>query len=118
MRRTLEEPNADAEPLELFDDQHLVGVDAREPVGAQADHAVERAGLGGVAEAVERRAVQPRAGVAVVDELLDHLVAVGSAAARSASSCELIVPAPCWRSVERARRARPSLAHHPQTLSL
>ena len=87
MRRALEEPHADPEPRKLFDDQHLVGVDAREPIGAQADHTIKRAGLGGIAEAVERRAVQARAGVPVVDELLDHLIAVG--AGRRAQRLEL-----------------------------
>ncbi len=60
----------------FFDDQHLVGVDAREPVRGQADHAVEHAGLGRVPQAVQRWAVKPRAGVAVVDELLDHLMSI------------------------------------------
>jgi len=76
-RRAFEEPHLAPEPLKLLEDQHLVGVGAREPVGAQAQHAVEHAGLGGVAQAVERRAVEPRPRVAVVDELLDDLVPIG-----------------------------------------
>ena len=76
VRRSFEEPHAHAEPCKLFDDQHLVGVDAREPVSGQADDPVEHTRLGGIPQPVKRRAVQPRAGVAVIDELLDHLVAV------------------------------------------
>ena len=57
MRRPLEEPHTDPEPRKLFDDQHLVGVDARKPIRAQADHTIKRTGLRGVAEAVECRAI-------------------------------------------------------------
>ena len=68
-RRTVEEADRHAEALELFEDQHLVGVGAREAIRAQAQDGVQRAGLGRVAQAVQRGAVQPRARVAVVDEL-------------------------------------------------
>jgi hypothetical protein len=87
VRRPFEEPHTDPEPLQLVDDQHLVGVDAREPVGAQADHTIKRAGLGSVTQAVQRRAVQPRAGVPVIDELLDHLIT--ARAGRGAQRLEL-----------------------------
>lgn len=76
-RRAFEEPHLALKPLQLLEDQHLVGVGAREPIGAQAQHAVEHAGLGGVTQPVERRTVEPRARVAIVDELLDDLVPVG-----------------------------------------
>jgi hypothetical protein len=73
VRWPLEEPHTDIEPRQFLDDQHLVGVDAREPVGGQAEHRVDHAGLGRVSQTVQRRAIQPCAGVAVVDELFDHL---------------------------------------------
>src|SRR5215211_6818612 len=76
-RRSLQEAHRHAEALELLEDQHLVGVCARESIGAQAHDPLEHAGLGGVAQPVERGAVEPRARVAVVDELLDDLVAGG-----------------------------------------
>jgi len=72
----LEEAHPDSEALELFVDQHLVGVGAGEPVGAQAEHALEQARLGGVAQAIKRGAVKARARVAIVDELVDDLVPV------------------------------------------
>jgi hypothetical protein len=74
-RGALEKAHRDAEALELLEDQHLVGVGAREAIGAQAEHAVQDAGLGGVAQAIEPGTVEPRARVAVIDELLDDLVA-------------------------------------------
>jgi hypothetical protein len=73
---SVEEAHRHAEALELFEDQHLVGVGAREPVRAQTQHRVQRARLRGVAQAVQRGPVQPRAGVAVVDELGDNVVAI------------------------------------------
>ena len=69
--------NGDPEALEFLEDQHLVGVGAREAIDAQAQHAVEHARLGGVTQAIQRRAIEPRAGVPVVDELLDHLMPIG-----------------------------------------
>jgi hypothetical protein len=86
-RRAVEEAHLDAETLELFEDQHLVGVGAREPIGAQAQDRVQRAGLGRVAQPVQRGPIQPRAGVAVVDELGDDVVAVR--AGRRAQQLEL-----------------------------
>jgi hypothetical protein len=74
--RAGEEVHLDAEALELVQDQHLVGVGAREAIRAQTQDRVQRTGLGRVAQAVHRRAVQPRARVAVVDELGDDLVLV------------------------------------------
>ena len=73
VRRPLEEPHTDPEPRKLLDDQHLVGIDARKPVGGETEDRVEHAGLGRVPQTVQRRAIQPRAGVPVVDELFDHL---------------------------------------------
>jgi hypothetical protein len=68
--------DGDAEPLELLEDQYLVGVGARETIDTQAQHPVEHARLGGVAQLVKRGAIQPRARVPIVDELLDHLMPV------------------------------------------
>ena len=75
--RAFEEAHGDAEARKLLEDQHLAGVGAREPIGTQAEHTVQDPGLGGVAQAIERRAVKPRAGVAIVDELLDDFIPVG-----------------------------------------
>ncbi len=72
----VEEAHRHVEALELFEDQHLVGVGAREPIRAQTQHRVQRARLRGVAQAVQRGTVQARPGVAVVDELGDNVVAV------------------------------------------
>jgi hypothetical protein len=74
-RRAFEEADGHTETFELLEDQHLVGVGAREAIRTQAQHGVQRAGLGRVAQAVERRAVQPGARVAVVDELGNDVVA-------------------------------------------
>ena len=74
--RALQEPDGDPEPLEFLEDQNLVGVGAREAIDAQAQHPVEHARLGGVAQTIKRRAIQPRARVPIVDELLDHLMPI------------------------------------------
>ena len=68
-RGAVEEAHVDAEALEFFKDQHLVGVDAREAIRAQARDRVQRTRFGRVAQPVKRGTVQPRAGIAVVDEL-------------------------------------------------
>jgi len=75
--RALEEVNGDPEALEFLEDQDLVGVGARESIDTQAQHAVQHARLGGVTQAIQRRAIQPRTRVAIVDELVDHLMPVG-----------------------------------------
>ena len=74
--RALEEVNGDPEALEFLEDQHLVGVGARESIDTQAQHAVQHARLGGVTQAIQRRTIEPRARVPIVDELLDHLMPV------------------------------------------
>ena len=63
-------------PLELLEDQHLVGVGAREAIDAQAQHPIEHARLGAIAQPIKRRAIKPRTRVPIVDELLDHLMPV------------------------------------------
>jgi hypothetical protein len=63
------ENDLDAGALELLQQQHLIGVAAREPVRAMAEHDL-KATLGGtVAQALERRPQQRRAGEAFVQEL-------------------------------------------------
>jgi hypothetical protein len=86
-RGPLEEADPGPEAPELLEDQHLVGVGAGEAIGREADDALEQARLGGVAQAVERGPIEPGAGVALVDELLDDLVPVG--ASRLAQELEL-----------------------------
>lgn len=61
---------------ELLEDQYLVSVGAGETIDAQAQHPVEYAGLCGVTQAIKRGAIQPRARVPIIDELLDHLMPV------------------------------------------
>ena len=75
-RGSVGEVHLAAEPVELVEHEHLVGVGAREPVRGQAPDRVDRAGLGCVAQRVQPGAVQPRAGVAVVGELGHDLVTV------------------------------------------
>jgi hypothetical protein len=55
---------------------YLVGVRAPEAIDARAQHPVEHARLGGIAQAIKRRAIQPRTRVAIVDDLLDHLIPI------------------------------------------
>ena len=86
-RRAVEEAHLNAEALELLEDQHLVGVGAGEAIGREADDALEQARLGGVAQAIERGPIEPGAGVALVDELLDDLMPIG--ASRLAQKLEL-----------------------------
>jgi len=54
----LEEHDGHIESREFFKDEDLVGVGAREPVGAEAKHAVQNAGLASVAQTVERGPVR------------------------------------------------------------
>ena len=75
-RRAFQEPDGDSETLELLEDQNLVGVGPCEAINAQAHHPVEHARLGGIAQTVKRRAIQPCAGVTIVDELFDHFVTI------------------------------------------
>jgi len=64
---------------ELLQQEDLVGVAAGQPVGAVDAEDVELALAGGVAEAVERRTIEPRARVALVnvDMIVFQFVAVG-----------------------------------------
>jgi len=71
----IREPDGDAVAGQLVEHDHLVGVDAGQPVRGQAPHGVDEAGLGGVTHRVQAGAVQPGAGVAVVAELVDQVVA-------------------------------------------
>ena len=78
--RLLREADRDTDPIELLEQHHLVGVAAREPVGRVAEHNLEHALGGAVAQPLERRPRQRRAGDAVVaeDELLrDEQAALG-----------------------------------------
>jgi hypothetical protein len=75
--RALKEAHRDVEALELLEHEHLVGVAAGEAVGAEADNLLDQAGGGRVTEAIERRPVEPRTRVALIDELADHLIAAG-----------------------------------------
>jgi hypothetical protein len=75
-RRTLQKPDLDPQALELLEDQHLVGVGAGQAIDAQAQYLVEHARLGSITHAIERGAIQPRARITIVDELLDHLMPI------------------------------------------
>src|SRR5712691_779273 len=78
--RLLREADADTGAVELLEQQHLVGVAAREPVGRVAEHELEAALRGAVAQPLQRRPRQRRSGDAVVaeDELLrDEQAALG-----------------------------------------
>jgi hypothetical protein len=70
---------ADAHPVagEFVGDEHLVGVGTGQAVGGQAPQRLDEAALGGVAEGVEPGPVQASAGAAIVDVLVDQLVALG-----------------------------------------
>jgi hypothetical protein len=57
MRGTLQKPHADTEALKLLEDQHLVGVRAREPIHTQTQNPFEDPSLGGITQAVQRRTV-------------------------------------------------------------
>ena len=91
----------DPEPGQLVEDEDLVGVDAGQPVRRQAPHRRRTARLGGVAQRVQPGPVQPGAGVPVVDELADQLVARPALTwSRSTASWEPIVPRSACRSVD------------------
>ena len=65
--RPVDELDLAAGPAEFLQQEDLVGIAAGQPVGAVDRDDVELALAGGVAEAVEGRAIEPRAGVALVD---------------------------------------------------
>jgi hypothetical protein len=60
---------------ELVEDETLVGVGAGQPVRGQAPHGLEGAGFGLIAQQVQAGPGQPGAGLAVVAELGDELIA-------------------------------------------
>ena len=62
----VEKDHLDAEALELFENQDLIGVLAREAIRTQDERGLERSCLGAVAQPVEARPVQTRAAVSVV----------------------------------------------------
>ncbi len=62
----VEKDHLDAEALELFENQDLIGVLPREAIRTQDQDGRERSGLGAVAQPVEARPVQTRAAVSVV----------------------------------------------------
>ena len=66
--RPVEEDDLDPGAAELVDQQHLVGVAARQPVGRVDVDAIERARGDRVAQPLEGRADQRGAAVALVDE--------------------------------------------------
>lgn len=63
-------------PGQLVEHDHLVGVDAGQPVRGQAPDCFEQSGLGGITQRVQSGPVQPGAGPGVVAELRDALVAL------------------------------------------
>jgi hypothetical protein len=77
--RPLDELDGASGLAELLQEEDLVGVAAGQPVGAVDAEDVELALSGGVAEAVERGAVEPRARIALVDVdvIVLEFVAVG-----------------------------------------
>ena len=89
--RPLDELDVAGGLAELLQQEDLVGVAAGQPVGAVDAEDVELALAGGVAEAVEGGAVEPRAGVALVDVdvIVFEFVAVGGGPA--AQGVELAV---------------------------
>jgi hypothetical protein len=66
--RALQEHDLDAGAAELLEQQDLVGVLAREAVGAEHRHDIDRAVVGGVAQGVETGPVEVGAAVALVAE--------------------------------------------------
>ena len=76
---TVEEGDLDAGAAELLEQQHLVGVAARQAVGREHRDDLDGGVAHRVAQAVEARAIEPRAAVAVVaeDVRLGQLVAFG-----------------------------------------
>jgi len=65
----------DGKPLELLHDQHLIGVGARQAVRCQAQHRIQGALLGAIAEGIEAGAIQGGTRIAVILELSDDVVA-------------------------------------------
>ena len=62
----VEKEHLNAEALELFENQDLIRVLAREAIRTQNQRGLERPGLGSVTQPVEARPVEPRTAVAVV----------------------------------------------------
>ena len=62
----VEKDHLDVEALELFENQDLIGVLAREAIRTQHQRGLEGAGLGAVAQPVETWPVQARAAVSVI----------------------------------------------------
>jgi hypothetical protein len=56
-RRALQKPDGDPEPLKLLEDQHLIGVGTCKAVNVQTQYPVKHARLGGIAQAIKRRAI-------------------------------------------------------------
>ena len=106
--RPLDELDVAGGLAELLQQEDLVGVAAGQPVGAVDAEDVELALAGGVAEAVEGRAVEPRAGVALVDVdvIVVEFVAVGGRPA--AQGVELAVDRSGHAPASRSRPGRRS----------
>jgi hypothetical protein len=75
--RGVGERHHDAEAVQLVEHQDLVSVGAGEPIRRQAPHPFDEPGLGGIAERVQARPVQPGSGMPIVDILADQLITGG-----------------------------------------
>jgi hypothetical protein len=64
----IEKNNLHAAPSQLIHQHHLIGIVAREPVGRQNVQPVDCAGVGHVAQSLQRRSHQRAAAVALIDE--------------------------------------------------
>jgi hypothetical protein len=100
--RRVDELDVAAGPAELLQQEDLVGVTPRQPVGAEDRDDIELAGAGGVAEAVEGGSVEARSGVSLVDEdvlVLELMPAIRGPAAegRELAVDRLVTPLPLGR---------------------
>jgi hypothetical protein len=75
--RGVGERDGDPEPGQLVEHQHLVGVDAGEPVRRQAPHPLDQSGLGSITQRVQPGSVQPGPGLPIVDVLAYQLITGG-----------------------------------------
>src|SRR5215204_6831866 len=66
--RSIEKDDLDPSPVELVDQQHLIGVAPRQSVGGVDVQAIEVAGRNGIAQTLERGPHQGGSAVAVVDK--------------------------------------------------
>ena len=80
----VEKDHPDVEALELFENQNLIGVLAREAIRTQHQRRLECPGLGAVAQPVEARPVEARTAVSVIhaDIGIHHVVVLLTRPAR------------------------------------